>query len=246
MLRRAVLRGRVPASVAAEPHDDDLLHAVHDPAMTRWLRAGLGPLGRGRVRPRPGPGPRRAVPVRDAVDAATGCRSASRSAVHARAGRYCYDTMTLIGPGTWEAARAAVDVAATAADLAWADGGRDLRAVPPAGPPRDPLGLRRVLLPEQRRRRGRAAAPAGRRVGSRSSTWTPTTATGRRRSSTTAPTCSTPPARRPGRRLVPARRRFADETRRGRGSGRQPQPCRWRQAPATRAGWPPYARSVLP
>jgi acetoin utilization deacetylase AcuC-like enzyme len=42
--------------------------------------------------------------------------------VHARAGRYCYDTMTLIGPGTWEAARAAVDVAATAADRAWATG----------------------------------------------------------------------------------------------------------------------------
>ena len=30
---------------------------------------------------------------------------------------WCYDTMTLVGPGTWEAARAAVDVALTAADL---------------------------------------------------------------------------------------------------------------------------------
>jgi acetoin utilization deacetylase AcuC-like enzyme len=37
--------------------------------------------------------------------------------VHARAGAYCYDTMTVIGPGTWEAARAAVDVALTAVDL---------------------------------------------------------------------------------------------------------------------------------
>ena len=35
----------------------------------------------------------------------------------ARAGRFAYDTMTLIGPGTWEAARAATDSAATAADL---------------------------------------------------------------------------------------------------------------------------------
>ena len=35
----------------------------------------------------------------------------------ARAGTFCFDTMTLIGPGTWEAARAAVDVALTAADL---------------------------------------------------------------------------------------------------------------------------------
>ena len=35
----------------------------------------------------------------------------------ARAGTFCFDTMTLIGPGTWKAARAAVDVALTAADL---------------------------------------------------------------------------------------------------------------------------------
>ena len=35
----------------------------------------------------------------------------------ARAGRFTYDTMTLIGPGTWDAARAAAGVALTAADL---------------------------------------------------------------------------------------------------------------------------------
>jgi acetoin utilization deacetylase AcuC-like enzyme len=39
------------------------------------------------------------------------------SAVHAAAGRWCYDTMTLVGPGTWEAARAAVDVTLSAVDL---------------------------------------------------------------------------------------------------------------------------------
>jgi acetoin utilization deacetylase AcuC-like enzyme len=38
------------------------------------------------------------------------------AAVSARAGAFAYDTMTLIGPGTWEAARAALDVAVTAAD----------------------------------------------------------------------------------------------------------------------------------
>ena len=37
--------------------------------------------------------------------------------MHADAGRFAYDTMTLVGPGTWEAARAAVDCALTAADL---------------------------------------------------------------------------------------------------------------------------------
>ena len=37
-------------------------------------------------------------------------------AVHARAGRYAFDTMTMVGPGTWEAARAAVDCALAAVD----------------------------------------------------------------------------------------------------------------------------------
>jgi acetoin utilization deacetylase AcuC-like enzyme len=39
------------------------------------------------------------------------------TAVSARAGRFAYDTMTLIGPGTWDAARAAAATAVTAADL---------------------------------------------------------------------------------------------------------------------------------
>jgi acetoin utilization deacetylase AcuC-like enzyme len=38
-------------------------------------------------------------------------------AASARAGNFAFDTMTLIGPGTWEAARAAIDTAVTAADL---------------------------------------------------------------------------------------------------------------------------------
>jgi acetoin utilization deacetylase AcuC-like enzyme len=43
-------------------------------------------------------------------------------AVHARAGWYGYDTMTLVGPGTWEAARAAADCALTAVDLVMGGG----------------------------------------------------------------------------------------------------------------------------
>ena len=42
---------------------------------------------------------------------------ATPTAVWARPGLFAYDTMTLIGPGTWEAVRAAVDVALTAVDL---------------------------------------------------------------------------------------------------------------------------------
>jgi acetoin utilization deacetylase AcuC-like enzyme len=37
--------------------------------------------------------------------------------VHGRAGLFCYDTMTLVGPGSWAAIRGAVDAALTAADL---------------------------------------------------------------------------------------------------------------------------------
>jgi acetoin utilization deacetylase AcuC-like enzyme len=39
------------------------------------------------------------------------------TSLSARTGAYCYDTMTVVASGTWEAARAAVDVALTAADL---------------------------------------------------------------------------------------------------------------------------------
>jgi acetoin utilization deacetylase AcuC-like enzyme len=39
-------------------------------------------------------------------------------ALSARTGAWCFDTMTAVGPGTWEAARGAVDAALTAADLA--------------------------------------------------------------------------------------------------------------------------------
>ena len=41
----------------------------------------------------------------------------SPAAVHGRACRSGYDTMTLVGPGSWEAIRGAVDAALTAADL---------------------------------------------------------------------------------------------------------------------------------
>jgi acetoin utilization deacetylase AcuC-like enzyme len=39
------------------------------------------------------------------------------AALHGLAGQFAYDTMTLVGPGTWEAARGAIDAALTAVDL---------------------------------------------------------------------------------------------------------------------------------
>ena len=65
---------------------------------------------------RPGSGPRRRVPVPHA-GFLSGLPLRTPTAAHARAGRFCYDTMTLVGPGTYTAARAAADAALTAVDL---------------------------------------------------------------------------------------------------------------------------------
>ena len=102
--------------VPATAHPDDALLAVHDPALVEFLRtaweewSALG-LPSDRV-----------VPYVFAREELTGGRPTPKpAAVWARPGRFAYDTMTLIGPGTWEAARGAVDVALTAVDLV-ADG----------------------------------------------------------------------------------------------------------------------------
>jgi acetoin utilization deacetylase AcuC-like enzyme len=102
--------------VAAVAHPDEDVLAVHDAALVEFLRtawdewAALG-LPNDRV-----------VPYVFAREELTGGRPAPKpAAVWARPGRFAYDTMTLIGPGTWEAARGAADVALTAVDLV-ADG----------------------------------------------------------------------------------------------------------------------------
>ena len=71
-----------------------------------------------------------------------GVRTAT--SITARAGQFGYDTLTAVGPGTWEAARGAVDAAVTAADLVLEAIARRLRLHPPARPSRDPDLLRRA------------------------------------------------------------------------------------------------------
>ena len=97
-------------TVEAVAHDDDVLLAVHDASLVEHLRTvwdRWGEYGVDRVTPYlfPTAGMLGDLPLREP------------SAVHGAAGRYGYDTMTLIGPGTWESARAAVDVALTCVDL---------------------------------------------------------------------------------------------------------------------------------
>jgi acetoin utilization deacetylase AcuC-like enzyme len=118
--RAVVLRDALAAAgapiVPARRHGDEILRAVHDPLLLEhlagiwrdWEAAGLpGAWGRDRVVPYvfPTPGMLAGLPMR------------SPPAAHGRAGRFCYDTMTLVGPGSWEAIRGAADAALTAADL---------------------------------------------------------------------------------------------------------------------------------
>jgi acetoin utilization deacetylase AcuC-like enzyme len=102
--------------VEASSYDDDVLLRVHDAALVEHLRTVhaawmSGPydelVGQDRVVPYvfPTAAMTQGMPVTRAV------------ATHGLAGQFGYDTMTLVGPGTWEAARAAVDCALTAVDL---------------------------------------------------------------------------------------------------------------------------------
>jgi acetoin utilization deacetylase AcuC-like enzyme len=100
--------------VTAVAHDDEALLAVHDPALVEFLRTAWEEWSAA------GLPSEQVVPYVFAREELTNA-PATPAAVWARPGLFAYDTMTLIGPGTWEAARAAVDVALTAADLV-ADG----------------------------------------------------------------------------------------------------------------------------
>ncbi|MCU0265387.1 MAG: histone deacetylase family protein [Actinomycetia bacterium] len=122
VVREAVLAAGATEVPAAAHPDSDLL-AVHDAALldhlrtvhAEWVAAGLpADPGQPQVVPYlfPTAGLLAGLPLRRAT------------AVHARAGRFCYDTMTLVGAGTWAAARGAADAALTAADLVTAAGAR--------------------------------------------------------------------------------------------------------------------------
>jgi acetoin utilization deacetylase AcuC-like enzyme len=118
LVLRDALVGAGARLIPAEPHDDGVLRTVHSDALVDhlatiwdgWQAAGYG---RERVVPYlfPTAGMLDGLPLREAT------------AAHGRAGRYCYDTMTLVGSGSWAAIRGAVDVAQTAAGLV-AEGGR--------------------------------------------------------------------------------------------------------------------------
>jgi acetoin utilization deacetylase AcuC-like enzyme len=113
---RSALEKRGARIVDAADQPRDVLTAVHDEgllehlagAWAAWDEAGLpGDPGQDRVVPYLFPHP----------SLFSGQRAHLATSITARAGQFAYDTMTLIGPGTWEGARAALDAAVTAANL---------------------------------------------------------------------------------------------------------------------------------
>src|SRR5882672_8917164 len=102
---------------AAEPDlaaADALLAEVHDPGLIRHLREVHGEWERAGMPQRAGQ-PRVVPYVFPTPGMLGGMPLSEPAAVHGRAGRWCYDTMTLVGAGTWPAARAAAGAAAAAA-----------------------------------------------------------------------------------------------------------------------------------
>ena len=102
--------------VPSSTYDDEVLRRVHDPAMLDHLRTVADDWAAGEYESLVGQD--RVVPyVFPTPGMLDGLPFTPPAATHARAGVWCYDTMTLVGPGTWTAARAAIDVTLTAVDL---------------------------------------------------------------------------------------------------------------------------------
>jgi len=110
------LRSAGAAITSATAHADAAILAVHDAGFVEYLATAWDQWETGRYRSRHGR--QRVVPyVFPTAGLLSGLPVRSPAALHARVGRFCYDTMTLVGPGTWEAAKAAADAALTAVDL---------------------------------------------------------------------------------------------------------------------------------
>ncbi len=101
--------------VPAREFDDAWLTHVHSAELInhlatvwdRWAAGGYPDLGAQRVVPYLFP----------STELLHGLPARLPTALHAQVGVYCYDTMTLIGSGSWRAIRAATHAARTAADL---------------------------------------------------------------------------------------------------------------------------------
>jgi len=113
---RAVLADAGAPVVLAEDHPDDALLAVHDSCLVAFLSSAWETWQASELPRDPGQ-PDVVGYIFPTPGLLAGLEPRVPHALSARTGAYCYDTMTLVSQGTWEAARAAVDAALTAADL---------------------------------------------------------------------------------------------------------------------------------
>jgi acetoin utilization deacetylase AcuC-like enzyme len=115
-LIRAALEDSGAEVVAAQPHPDDALLAVHDSGLVEFLRSASENWEAGGM-----PSESGQSDVVGYIFPTPGLLGALEphvpAALSARTGAWAFDTMTAVTPGTWEAARGAVDAALTAADL---------------------------------------------------------------------------------------------------------------------------------
>ena len=113
---RAALEGAGATVVESEPHDDEPLLAVHDDGLVDFLRTARSDWVAEGYRDDPGQ-PDVVGYIFPTPGLLAGLEPRVPAALSARTGAWCFDTMTVVGEGTWEAARAAVDTALTATDL---------------------------------------------------------------------------------------------------------------------------------
>ena len=115
------LRDAGAAVLPADRHEIADLHSVHHPDLVRHLASIWGDWEAGGYVSEHGRD--RVVPyVFPTAAMLAGLPARVPAATHAGVGLYCYDTMTLVGPGSWQAIRAAADAALTAAGLIAAGG----------------------------------------------------------------------------------------------------------------------------
>jgi acetoin utilization deacetylase AcuC-like enzyme len=112
----AALTGAGSALVQARAHDDAALLAVHDEGLVAFLREAWATWVAAGYPDDPG-SDRVVGYLFQHPGLVTGIEPVVPASPAARTGRWAFDTMTPIGPGTWEAARAAVDCALTACGL---------------------------------------------------------------------------------------------------------------------------------
>ena len=159
-IRDALIAAGHPEITGRDP-DPEALAAVHSRGMLDHLRGIHDAWTVARYAEDPGQD--RVVPWLFPTEGMLGGVEPRRpTATHARAGQYCYDTMTLIGPGTWDAAEAAAGAALTAvevvADAAWVD------STPAAGTAREPDGFFDQFAPDPTPAPGVPKSPVGQRA----------------------------------------------------------------------------------